>query len=85
MTEAYSILKRFRSKLAQLHVSEVNSRSRHDLLSYTTIQSFRDVAHMIPPGTPLILETPVSRDQIRQEMNKAKFALLPATATDLVA
>ena len=82
MTEAYSILKSYRHRLTQVHVSEVNSASKHDCLSYSTIQSFRDVAHLIPLGTPLILETPIQRDQIHREINKAKFALLPAVQTN---
>jgi hypothetical protein len=28
------------------------SRSKHDCLSYTTIRSFQDIAHMIPGGAP---------------------------------
>jgi hypothetical protein len=85
MTEAYSMLKTYRDRLAQLHVSEVNSHSKHDSLSYSTIQSFRDVAHLIPNGTPLILETPVKRGEIHREINKTKFALLPAVQSFRVA
>jgi hypothetical protein len=83
MNEAYEILKCYRQKIVQIHVSEVNSSSKHDVLSYSTIQSFRDIAHMIP-SVPLILETPVLQSEMRQEVNKVKFALLPVTA-DLVA
>jgi hypothetical protein len=83
MNEAYEILKCYREKIVQIHVSEVNSRSKHDVLSYSTIQSFRDIAHMIP-SVPLILETPVLQSEMRQEMNKVRFALLPITA-DIVA
>jgi hypothetical protein len=83
MNEAYEILKCYREKIAQIHVSEVNSRSKHDVLSYSTIQSFRDIAHMIP-SVPLILETPVLQSEMRQEINKVRFALLPITA-DMVA
>ena len=75
MTEAYFILKSYREKIVQLHVSEVNSRSKHDSLSYATIQSFRDVAHMIPAGLPIILETPVAPEQMQDEVDKANFAL----------
>lgn len=85
MTEAYWILKCHRERLAQVHVSEVNSRSKHDTLSYTTIQSFRDIAHMIPSAVPLILETPVSQQHMHEEMKKARFALLPRTVNELVA
>ena len=85
MTEAYSMLKSYRDRLVQVHVSEVNSNSKHDSLSYSTMQSFRDVAHLIPIGTPLILETPVHRDQIQREIRKARFALLPAVRSGQVA
>src|SRR5580693_2147376 len=37
MTEAWLILKEFGSKLRQVHVSEVNTRSKHDRLSYASI------------------------------------------------
>jgi hypothetical protein len=85
MTEAYSILKTYRERLKQIHVSEVNSRSKHDSLSYVTIQSFRDVAHMIPAGLPIILETPVSPEKMLEEMKKARFALALDSASELVA
>jgi len=85
MTEAYFILKCYREKIAQIHASEVNSRSKHDSLSYATIQSFRDVAHMIPAGLPIILETPVGPEQMCDEMNKARFALALGAASELVA
>ena len=79
MNVAYGILKCYRDRILHVHVSEVNSRSKHDILSYSTIQAFRDVAHMIP-RVPLILETPVSQRDMCQEMNKVRFALLPLTS-----
>lgn len=79
MSVAYRILKCYRDRIVQVHVSEVNSRSRHDVLSYSTMQAFRDVAHMVP-RVPLILETPVSQRDLRQEVNKARFAFLPLTS-----
>lgn len=85
MTEAYFILKCYRERIAQLHVSEVNSRSKHDALSYATIQSFRDVAHMIPRGLPIILETPVAPDKMQEEMSKARLALTLGAPAELVA
>jgi hypothetical protein len=80
MNVAYGILKCYRDRIVQVHVSEVNSRSRHDVLSYSTMQAFRDVAHMVP-RVPLILETPVSQHDMCQEMNKARFAFLPLTSS----
>jgi len=85
MTEAYFILKCYREKIAQIHVSEVNSRSKHDSLSYATIVSFRDVAHMIPAGVPIILETPVPPEKMQEQIDKATFALALGADSELVA
>ncbi len=84
MGAAYWILKYFQLKLVQVHVSEVNSRSKHDTLSYTTMESFRQVAHMVPAHIPLILETPVSQAEMSTEMHKARFALAHSNASVLV-
>jgi sugar phosphate isomerase/epimerase len=89
MGEAYWILKWFGGRLRQLHVSEVNSRSKHDVLSFATIQSFKEVAHMIPDDVPIVLETPVGQSSIQSEIKKARFALaagsspIPTSAGDL--
>jgi hypothetical protein len=79
MNVAYGILKCYCGRIVQVHVSEVNSRSKHDILSYSTMQAFRDVAHLVP-RVPLILETPVSQRDMCQEINKARFAFLPMTS-----
>lgn len=75
MTEAYLILREFGSKLRQVHVSEVNSRSRHDALSYSSMVAFREVAQLIPEHVPLILETPVGESEIEAEIDKVRQAL----------
>jgi hypothetical protein len=75
MTEAYLILREFGSKLRQVHVSEVNSRSKHDALSYSSMVAFREVAQLIPEQVPLILETPVSENDIEAEIDKVREAL----------
>jgi Xylose isomerase-like TIM barrel len=75
MTEGYLILREFRAKLRQVHVSEVNTSSRHDPLSYASILAFQEVAHLIPGHVPLILETPVGEDDIEIEIAKVREAL----------
>jgi hypothetical protein len=75
MTEAYLILTAYRDRLQQVHMSEVNTRSKHDPLSIASILAFRDVADLIPPETPIILETPVPEDQIMEEIERAAEAL----------
>ncbi len=75
MTEAYLILREFGAKLQQVHVSEVNTSSRHDPLSYASIRAFQDIAHLIPSHVPLILETPVREAEIEAEIAKVREAL----------
>jgi hypothetical protein len=75
MTEAYLILREFGSRLIQVHVSEVNARSKHDPLSYSSILGFREVAHLIPEHVPLILETPVTEADMESEIAKVREAL----------
>lgn len=71
MTEAYLMLKAFGGRLRQVHLSEVNTRSKHDPLSYGSILAFREVAHLIPETVPVILETPVRENEIELEIERA--------------
>jgi hypothetical protein len=84
MTEAYLILKEFGSKLRQVHVSEVNTASKHDPLSHGSILAFREVAHLIPDSVPLILETPVELACMAAEVDKVREAL-PLRQASMVA
>jgi len=75
MTEAYLILTAYRDRLRQVHLSEVNTWSKHDPLSVASILAFRDVAELIPTDIPVILETPVAEEQLMEEIAKAAEAL----------
>ena len=75
MIEAYKMLKKFRHRLRQIHVSEVNSRNKHDRLSFISIVDFQEVAHMIPSDIPVIIESIVSGDQIAAEIGRVRKAL----------
>jgi len=75
MTEAYLILRDFGSRLRQIPVSEVNTRSKHDTLSYTSILAFQEFAHLIPVEIPLILETPVREFDMEAEIERVRSAL----------
>jgi hypothetical protein len=84
MTEAWLILREFGSKLRQVHVSEVNTCSKHESISYTSIMAFREVAHLIPVSVPLILEMPVTEVNIEAEIARVREAL-PVKPETLVA
>jgi hypothetical protein len=75
MSEATTIMQNFRVRLRQLHVSEVNTQSKHDPLSLESIMAFHRVSHLVPPETPIILESRVEEDGISQEIEHALQAL----------
>ena len=80
MTEAYRILRLFGNRLCQLHVSEVNSASQHDRLSFAAILAFEQVANLIPESIPVILESRVAPRDIDLELARAKQALTQVVA-----
>jgi len=77
MAEATEILKRFGSRLKQLHMSEVNAKSTHDRLSLASVSAFSKIFHLIPDDVPVVLETPVSPSEIETELAHAREALPP--------
>lgn len=76
MTEAYRILGRFRSRICQLHMSEVTSASKHGRISDAAVASFREVASYIPE-VPVILESPVTSGTVDAEVEQAKRVFAP--------
>ena len=79
MTEAYLMLKHFGARLAQIHVSDVNSNSEHDPLSFMSILDFQEIASTIPEEVPAIIESIVPAEQIISEMDRVKRALARKT------
>ena len=77
MTEARLILDAVGDRLAQAHISEVNTSSRHDPLSIHSIPAFQRVAAWIPEHVPIILETLIDEGQsdIPTEIERARLAL----------
>lgn len=63
MTEAFRILLRFKDRICQLHVSELDSTGHHFSLSLGSMRAFSEIASLIPIESPLILE---SRNPLRQ-------------------
>lgn len=84
MAEASAILLRFRDRIQQLHVSEVNSQSKHDSLSIESVLAFQKVSHLLPADVPTILESRVDESQIEKEVKRACDALTSATPLALV-
>lgn len=77
MSEATAILQSLRAKLRQLHVSEVNTQSKHDPLSLESVLAFHRVSHLVSPEIPIIMESRVEEEDIREEIQRALDALSP--------
>jgi hypothetical protein len=75
MSEASAILQSLGDRLHQLHVSEVNTQSRHDALSFESVLAFQKVSHLIPADVPVILESRIEESEINQEIDNALNAL----------
>jgi hypothetical protein len=75
MSEAYFLVTELGARLRQLHVSEVNTRCRHDPLSRSAVAAFQKVARWIPDDVPVILETPVASGDIASQITMAREAL----------
>lgn len=77
MTEASLLLQAFRDRLAEVHISEVNTASRHDPISRNAVTAFRLIAPYIPEHIPIILEPLIDTGQsdIDTEIRRARDAL----------
>jgi len=78
MTVTFLILQEFGDRLKQVHLSDVSTDSRHNRLSYSANLAFKKIAGLIPTPTPIILETPVTTEEIAQEIQRARAALAPS-------
>ena len=77
MSEATAILQSFGHRLKQLHVSDVNSQSKHDPLSLESMLAFQRVSHLVPPEIPIIMESRVDEAHICEELERAVESLTP--------
>jgi hypothetical protein len=57
MGEAVLLVEEFHGRLRQLHVSEVNSESKHDPISLESASAFSVVAPLIEENVPVIVES----------------------------
>ena len=84
MTEAVLLLDAFQDRLAEIHMSEVNTASRHDPISRNAVAAFRGVLASIPHHIPIILEPLIDCGQsdIPSEVARAEevFAAVASAA-----
>jgi hypothetical protein len=75
MTDAWLLLRELGDRLIQVHASEVSTRGRHDPLSRPALRAFRRVAEGIPPGVPILVESPGGPAGPEAQMALARDAL----------
>ncbi|HUY81759.1 MAG TPA: hypothetical protein VMU92_08555 [Acidobacteriaceae bacterium] len=85
MIETFLLLTEFRDKIVQLHVSEVDTSSRHDVLSIAAQMAFRQLRPFIPQNAAIIVESRVSEPDIDREAESVANTLTVPSAIPLMA
>jgi hypothetical protein len=77
MSEATLLLEAFGSRLAEIHISEVNTASRHDPISMNAVRAFQGVLAEVPEEVPVIIESLIDQGQssLEAEMERAAKAM----------
>ncbi len=63
MTEAALLVRCFQDRLCEVHMSEVNTASRHDPISMNAVNAFSTVMSTISEDIPIILESLIDQGQ----------------------
>jgi hypothetical protein len=76
MTECYLMIKEFKEKLVQLHLSDVTSESKHVRLNEQAITAYQKILKYLPDSLPIILESPILNgdDQKQKIANEIMLA-----------
>ncbi|MFN9374189.1 MAG: hypothetical protein ACK6D3_20080 [Planctomycetaceae bacterium] len=72
MLEASRMVESLRGRMRQIHMSHVNSASRHERLKYESILAYRQVASALPCEIPIILESCIPSDGFDDEVFRLK-------------
>lgn len=72
MSHAIFMLRKFRERLAEIHLSDVDAASRHCMLNESALSAFRMVMDAtIVDRIPIILETPATEESLDAEVRRA--------------
>ncbi len=74
MTEAAMLVRAFGNRLQEVHMSEVNTASRHDPISRNAVRAFAPVMASVDAGVPVILESLIDQGQsdVGAEIRRAR-------------
>jgi len=75
MSIAVEILTEFSDRLAELHISEVDSGSRHVAISQLAMKSYQRISSLIPEHVPVIIESMICEADIPGEVEVVRASL----------
>ena len=64
------IIVKFLSKIAEIHISELDSNCAHQLMSVTSVMDYRQVANRFRPTMPIIIESMLDNVDTRTRLNE---------------
>lgn len=80
MVEAYRIIQRHGARIRQLHLSDVDSSSKHHPLNIPALTCFMRVAPLLNRSAPVILESPVPCSEVHSQLMLAQILFAAADA-----
>jgi hypothetical protein len=83
MSVATDLLLRFRDRLAEIHMSEVNWESKHVSISSAAKWAYRRLASLIPETVPIVIESLIPQVLNRNERSLAAMREIAAARTCL--
>lgn len=82
MGVAIGLLERFRERLRQVHMSEVDPYGKHIPIGFAALCGFQTVAKLIPDDCAVIIESMVTPGQIERELQSVRRALTPGPVSE---
>lgn len=84
MKEAKQMLNKFGHRLKQIHLSDVNSQSKHETLSLESLLSYSKLFEFTSTEMPVILESPVEKENLELEIKIASLIFDPQSLINFI-
>jgi hypothetical protein len=75
LSDALRLLDVFGERLAEVHISELESGNRHIRLSLGAVRAYQRLAPLVPANVPVIIESPVRAEEIPAELEMTRQAM----------
>lgn len=78
LCETVIMLMKHRNRLGQIHLSELDAKSKHEPLSFAGVSATQSICNLIPAGIPIILEFKSPPQQLDTHVGLARSIFGPA-------